>query len=223
MTNVSRLVIDHPALGAVGGAGLHTQVESNFTKIGDNIADRYAVFTAEANGATIVFPHNLGVNLSELDVFIYSGTYPALTPINDPTNLTVPWAIAETSGSEEISLDITAPASGGPFTGAIFIFHGKGPELKAARVNRAVSAAATASNKRVHLCDSTGGAFTLTLPAPDADLFIPIKDSGGAAAAFNVTIATPGAETIDGLASYALVVNYESVTVVSDGTNYFII
>ena len=223
MAVVGRLQINHPAEGAAGGPALHAQVETNFTKISDNVLHRYASFSGVLDGATFAVAHNLGVNLSELEVFIYSGTHPTLTAINDPENLVVPWAIAETSGSETTSLDITAPASGGPFTGAVFIVHAKGAEVKAARVNRAISAAATLSNKRIHLVDSSGGAFAVTLPAPSADLFIVVKDSDGSASVENITINTPGAETIDGLASYVLATNYESVTIVSDGTNYFIV
>lgn len=219
---VGRMQVDHPALGETGGAALHAKQESNFTKISDNSPGRFASFT-QADGTTFSIVHDFGVNLTELEVHIYSGTYPSLTPIDDPENLAVPYTISETSGSEKTSIDIQVPASGGPHTGGVIVLHNKVKELKAARRNVAVSAAATLSNRSIHLADSTGGAFSLTLPAPSVDLYIPIKDSGGDAANNNITIATPGAETIDGAASFDLSTNYGAIVVISDGTNYFIV
>jgi len=45
----------------------------------------------------------------------------------------------------------------------------------------------------------------------------------GSAQTNNITLTTPGAETIDGGATYVMDANYDSVTVVSDGTNFFLI
>lgn len=227
-TDVSRLKIAHPDFGYEAGVMLHSQDQTNWTKVGDNLGARVFKFVSQANGATVVAEHLFGLNLDQLEVFIFTGTIdlptPNLVPIDDATNLAVPWAIAETGGSEKNSLDITMPASGGPFTGVVVVLQNKGAEVKAARTNRVVAASATLSNKRIHLADSTGGAITLTLPAPSTDLYIPIKDAGGDAAANNITIARAGAELIDGVAAdYDLVANYEAVTVVSDGTNYFLI
>ncbi|MHA2069717.1 MAG: hypothetical protein ACXABY_35590, partial [Candidatus Thorarchaeota archaeon] len=51
-----------------------------------------------------------------------------------------------------------------------------------------------------------------------------IKDSDGTGAATNnITVSTEGAETIDGGATYVLNADRESVTLVSNGTNWFII
>jgi hypothetical protein len=72
--------------------------------------------------------------------------------------------------------------------------------------------------------NSSGGAFTISLPAGHAagDTFT-IKDVNGSLATNNVTIDPNGSETIDGAATFAMTVNRQAVTVVSDGTNWFII
>jgi len=72
--------------------------------------------------------------------------------------------------------------------------------------------------------NSSGGAFTISLPAGHAsgDTFT-IKDVNGSLATNNVTIDPNAAETIDGAATFIMTVNRQAVTVVSNGTNWFII
>jgi hypothetical protein len=52
---------------------------------------------------------------------------------------------------------------------------------------------------------------------------IHIKDAGGGATTYNITISTEGAETIDGAATAVISTDYNSVTLYCDGTNLFII
>lgn len=75
------------------------------------------------------------------------------------------------------------------------------------------------------LADSTGGAFTVTLPASHtAGDTVVVKDSGGLAATNNITVATADADTIDGSASDIVIANpYESYEFRSNGTNWFIV
>jgi hypothetical protein len=104
-------------------------------------------------------------------------------------------------------------------------------ELSRFRIARAfthvvtVTAAYTidAERDRIVLADATGGAFAVTLPAAansDAAFYgvKAIDVSGGA-----VTVDGDGAETIDGAASVVLVTQYQSVFVMSDGTQWWII
>lgn len=51
---------------------------------------------------------------------------------------------------------------------------------------------------------------------------VDVKDSGGNSSAFNITIDTEGAETIDGAATLVIAGDYDSATLCSDGTNWFI-
>lgn len=73
--------------------------------------------------------------------------------------------------------------------------------------------------------DSSGGAITLTLQSVAAlsgKRYI-IKDEGGSAASNNITIATQGSETIDGASTFVINTSYMSKTVISDGSDWFLI
>lgn len=83
-----------------------------------------------------------------------------------------------------------------------------------------VSAGPYAANiaQRVILCDSTGGAFTVTLP-PAADwkgAMYWVKDVGGAAGANNISVEHDGG-TIEGGASLAININRNAKAFYSDG------
>lgn len=69
--------------------------------------------------------------------------------------------------------------------------------------------------------DCTTGVFTVTLPtaAGLVGQYFIIKNSGTG----TITIDADGAETIDGVANKILAVQYESMTVISDGTNWKVI
>lgn len=75
----------------------------------------------------------------------------------------------------------------------------------------------------VTLGNATGAAFTVTLPKAalfSGRQFIVKKTDASANA---VTIDGDGTETIDGAATVALAVQYQSVTVLSDGSNWHLI
>lgn len=80
---------------------------------------------------------------------------------------------------------------------------------------------ATASDD-VILADATGGVFTVTLRTPVGIAGKVFRLKRLNAGANNVTIAT-SAGTIDGAATLALITQYQFVSVISDGTNYFTI
>lgn len=91
---------------------------------------------------------------------------------------------------------------------------------------RAVTAAHTCDSDgdfdRIVTADATTAAFDVTLPtAPPTGRKLTIKKVDSSANA--VTVATPGAETIDGAASHSLATQYDTVTVVYDGTNWLIV
>lgn len=85
------------------------------------------------------------------------------------------------------------------------------------------SAYTVTSLDSVILVDATAGAVTVTLPAASVStgqrLEIKKTDSSGNA----VTIDGNGAETIDGAATASLSVQYESKTIVCDGSNWWIL
>lgn len=81
---------------------------------------------------------------------------------------------------------------------------------------------ATASDT-VILCDATGGAFTVNLPAAAGvtGLILYIKKIDGTANV--VTVDGAGAETIDGALTQVIAVQYDSITLVPDGANWSVI
>jgi hypothetical protein len=71
------------------------------------------------------------------------------------------------------------------------------------------------------LCDCTSNAITINLPTAVAGLRYEIKKIDATSNA--VTIDGFGSETIDGGLTAVINTQYESVTIVSDGTNWFIV
>jgi hypothetical protein len=82
------------------------------------------------------------------------------------------------------------------------------------------------SNDYTVLCDTSGGAFTITLPTAvtDAGIIYVIKDNGSAGSN-TITIASTSSQTIDGSvpSTYNITSNYGSLKVQSDGSNWWII
>lgn len=85
-----------------------------------------------------------------------------------------------------------------------------------------ISANTTLVDKIEYFVDTSGGAVTLTLPAVSPTMCIVVKDVGGVASTNTITINPPGAETIDGAASFVLDWDYGSVEINSDNTNYWL-
>jgi hypothetical protein len=94
-----------------------------------------------------------------------------------------------------------------------------------------VNRTATATSVSSSLADTiigvtdTSSAWTITL---DSDTVVEghvtiIKDESGAAGTNNITIATEGAETIDGAATATISANHGVIRLYSDGTNFFTI
>lgn len=82
---------------------------------------------------------------------------------------------------------------------------------------------AVATNENIMLCDATAAGFTATLPTAvgregQTYTFKKIDSSANV-----VTIATTSAQTIDGVTTQALSTQYESITVVSNNANWFIL
>jgi len=95
-------------------------------------------------------------------------------------------------------------------------------QLLFSRTPTAVSVS-TSSNSIIYGVTDTSAPRTVTISTADVDdgkVFL-IKDESGAAAANNITIATQGAETIDGAATITITANYGVARLYSDGTNLF--
>jgi hypothetical protein len=84
-----------------------------------------------------------------------------------------------------------------------------------------VSASTQLSSNDVNLCAAGAGGITVWLPSGTAGRFMWIKKTDSAAG--TVTINRQGTYTIDGATSIILYHQYESVELVSDGSNWFIV
>jgi hypothetical protein len=86
-----------------------------------------------------------------------------------------------------------------------------------------VSSNITLFNNRVHFVN-TSAARSLTLPAASAGARITVKDITGSANVNNITIVRAGSEKIENVAaSYVMDETYRSITLVCDGTDWWII
>jgi len=121
MAIISRRQYDHPALATAGGSALHASISNLYTVLGDDSMSRYKAFTAVANSSVGVIAHEFGLDFANLKVQIFTGTYPALTLVSDPIG--TGWTVAATAGLASRSIDVTAPASGGPHTYAVLVSH----------------------------------------------------------------------------------------------------
>lgn len=74
----------------------------------------------------------------------------------------------------------------------------------------------------VILADGAGGAFSVTLPTA-VGVTKPFRIKRINSGSNNITVATTSAQTIDGAANYVISQQYESITVVSNGTNWMIV
>lgn len=215
-------LVTWPDLNDPSGASQVNTIQAAVEELSNNSNSRVVEFAAQADSATVEVDHNLGLNLDQLSVFILSGSHPSYTRINNPEGIAAPWGIAEKSGSEKLILEITAPASGGPHTFAVVVLQDMDKDHQSARDLLSVSSNITLQNKVLHLVD-TGAARSLTLPAPDTQLYVAIKDVTATASSNNITIETPGAETIDGETNFVMDNDSQSAAIISDGTNYFVV
>jgi hypothetical protein len=86
-----------------------------------------------------------------------------------------------------------------------------------------VSSNVTLTKNRVHLVDTTV-ARSLTLPTPVLNTWITVKDKTGSAQTNNITIVRAGSEKIETVAAdYTMSTDLQSLTFVSDGTDWFVV
>jgi len=78
----------------------------------------------------------------------------------------------------------------------------------------------TASSGDVVLADASGGAITITLPSPSSNAWVEVKKTDSST---NAVTVDGGGNNIDGSASFDITTQYESYTVVSDGTGWWIV
>jgi hypothetical protein len=82
------------------------------------------------------------------------------------------------------------------------------------------------TNDGIIFCDTSGGAFTVTLPVPTSSLagtMYMIVDTNGTFQTNNLTLARSGSELIEGLAANKILQTpWGWFTVVTNGTDWFV-
>lgn len=84
---------------------------------------------------------------------------------------------------------------------------------------RTISSNYTAVDADAVLVDASAGAITITLPEVTLAARVIVKKTDSSVNA--ITVATPGSETIDGLASLTLANKNEAYSLISDGVNWY--
>lgn len=155
-------------------------------------------------------------SVAEGDDVLVDDTDPANPVVGvDPASFVRLPAVAPTSAAQILGLSdddplttdwIDAPAGGAQI----------GPSTVTAQ-----SGAYSAANRDIVLANANGAAFSVALPAPTAGAWVTVKKVDASVNA--VTVTTPGAETIDGAATYVISTQWTSRDFVSDGTNWYLV
>jgi hypothetical protein len=122
MAIVSRLELDHPALGAAGGVALHTQVEALYKKLGDSLTSRWYQLTDFDNGESVDLDHNFDMDIALLryDIYIYVGAqWTKVTTTSTPALSA--FTVIEKVGDEDNQLTITNVSGGNDLLAAVVI------------------------------------------------------------------------------------------------------
>jgi len=143
-----------------------------------------------------------------------SETVPGGVQTTSPT-LAGRWIIPVGNATSASTLTVNGAGS----STAVKITSEADPFVYASVVSVSSNTTLTTGNTVV-LVDSSGGAATITLPAPVSGKIVHIKKIDSSVNA--VTISPPSG-TIDGAASESLLTQYDSLSIVSDGTNFFLI
>jgi len=107
-------------------------------------------------------------------------------------------------------------------SGSITIAANGGGELAITSLDDTDSPYTVLSTDEYLSCDVSGGTLTVDLPdAPTTGRVIRIKDSGRDAATNNISVTTVGGVvTIDGVTTFTMNTNYQSISVIFNGTSY---
>lgn len=175
----------------------------------DEPTNTHAAFTASTVGS--------GAALS-----LRSGSGPVLLLSDSANDATISISVPALAS---VSYSLTLPSAQGAAS-TVLTNNGSGvlswaPPSKTFTVST-ISSNTTAAVNTTYFADTSGGTFTLTLPAPSAGAFVFVKDKTGSFQTNNLTVAQHAAEKIEGLAASKLLQTaWGSFGFVSDGTDWY--
>lgn len=131
------------------------------------------------------------------------------------------FVIAPVGTDADIDLEINGKGTGQVNVGSLLTTVANAPKVVRTAVSNNTAAMGLAHKYAV---TDTTVARTITVSSADilnTDREFIVKDESGGAGTFNITIATEGAQTIDGASTVIITVDFGSVSLYSDGTNLF--
>lgn len=178
----------------------------------------YAVPTGiPINSFTLSGDSGTSQSISNNDTLTIAGGSGISTVTSATDTLTVQLNVDNTT--VEVSSDILRVKDGG--ISSAKIANGAVTESKISRTVDSTFVNNDTIDSDINLVSGGAGGITVKLPTPAAGKMVIVKktDSG----AGPVTVSRNSTDTIDGATSKALYYQYESMTFVSDGTNWFIV
>ena len=195
--------------GLTGGNGSPLAVGAG--ALIDVTADAVDVDLTEAAAATIA--------AGDFLIFLDGGTAGTASKgsVNDVTTLFAGDGLVANGAALDVNVDDSTLEVA---TDVVQIKDAGVTEVKRSRTVESVSTT-TSITKDIVLCTAGASGYTVTLPAPVVGKIVIVKKVDSAAGV--ITVSRNSADTIDGSITKALYAQYESITVVSDGTDWFII
>ena len=122
MAVVSRLQLNHPALGTAGGAGLHTSIEALYQKMGDAVDSRWFELADFDQTETVDLLHNFDTDIANLRWDFWNFTGGQWVKVTSATTPAIAnFAVIAKVGFESTTLQITNNAGGNDLTFAVSI------------------------------------------------------------------------------------------------------
>lgn len=226
MTVISRLLLDHPALGAAGGASLHTAVENLYLRLGDAVDSRFFTEDALADSSSVTFEHNFKTDFSTLrfDLYLRDTGTGELTRVSETSTPSIAeFDVSATVGFLTTKVDVTNN-TGSAQDIALVLVHNFIEAKKVHATFLDISANTALLSGITYLCD-TASALTLTLPAAaDGKAVIVVKDVVGDAVTNPITVSPSGGAAIDGtVGNYVIDWEYGAASFMSDGANWWLV
>jgi hypothetical protein len=223
MAIVSRLELDHPALGTAGGSSLHTSIENIYVKVGDAINSRFFTEDALPDANFVVFDHNFKTAFSQIRFILFlrdTGTG-ELTRINAQSTPPIDdFTIAATAGNLTTQVTVTNN-SGAARDIALVAIHEGGFSGWNSRVE---ASAYTAVNNDQVFANTSGGAFAVTLPAsPVIGDKVRVLDYDGSFGTNACTIGRNGNTIMGAAADMTLSTDNMAVEFIYNGADWRII